>query len=95
MIYEITKNCRIANIDYKKGDVVTDKQTWGFYPTVMKVTNATIEKKEEKSETKKEVTENNEEKSEVISETETEIKEEKSETEEVSAETKKTRKSKK
>ena len=34
-LYEITQDCRIANKDYIKWDVVSDMEVGGFYPTVM------------------------------------------------------------
>lgn len=47
-LYEITQDCRIANKDYIKGDVVSDTEVGGFYPTVMKPTNWEPQKVEEK-----------------------------------------------
>jgi len=38
-LYEITQDCRIANNEYQKWDVVSDTEVGGFYPTVMKPTN--------------------------------------------------------
>ncbi len=36
-MYEITKNCRIGNKEYKTGDIVSLKDTGAFYASVMKV----------------------------------------------------------
>lgn len=47
-LYEITQDCRIANKDYVKGDVVSDNEVGGFFPTVMKPTNWTPAKVEKK-----------------------------------------------
>lgn len=52
-LYEITQDCRIANKDYLKWDVVSDTEVGGYYPTIMKATNWQPKKevkKEEKSE---------------------------------------------
>jgi hypothetical protein len=35
MVYEITTDCRIANKDYKKGDLVTVNEIGQYYPTIM------------------------------------------------------------
>lgn len=55
-LYEITQDCRIANKDYVKGDVVSDNEVGGFYPTVMKPTNWTpvkVEKQVEETKVEK------------------------------------------
>lgn len=39
-LYEITQDCRIANVEYQKWDVVSDTEVGGFYPTIMKPTKA-------------------------------------------------------
>lgn len=51
-LYEITQDCRIANNEYQKWDVVSDTEVGWFYPTVMKPTNWQPKKvkKEEKPE---------------------------------------------
>lgn len=36
MLYEITIDCRIANKEYKKGDLVTIAEVWQYFTTVMK-----------------------------------------------------------
>lgn len=57
-LYEITQDCRIANKDYLKGDVVSDNEVGGFYPTVMKPTNWTpvkVEKQVEETKVEKPV----------------------------------------
>ena len=36
MLYEITLDCRIANKEYKKGDVVTIDEVGQYFTTVMK-----------------------------------------------------------
>lgn len=50
-LYEITQDCRIANKEYQKWDVVSDTEVGGFYPTVMTPTNWQPKKvkKEEKT----------------------------------------------
>lgn len=35
MIYEITQDCRIANVNYKKGDIVTVDEVGQYYPSIM------------------------------------------------------------
>lgn len=35
-LYEITQDCRIANKDYKKGDVVSKEEVGWYFTTVMK-----------------------------------------------------------
>ena len=35
MIYEITVDCRIANKDYKKWDIVSHEEVWEYFPSVM------------------------------------------------------------
>ena len=35
MIYEITVDCRIANKDYKKWDMVYHEEVWEYFPSVM------------------------------------------------------------
>lgn len=54
-LYEITQDCRIANNEYLKWDVVSDNEVGGFYPTVMKPTKAGP-KKAVKEELKSELT---------------------------------------
>jgi len=51
-LYEITQDCRIANKEYQKWDVVSDTEVGWFYPTVMTPTNWQPKKvkEEEKSE---------------------------------------------
>lgn len=56
-LYEITQDCRIANKEYQKWDVVSDTEVGWFYPTVMAPTNWQP-KKEVKKEEKAELTEN-------------------------------------
>ena len=56
-LYEITQDCRIANNEYQKWDVVSDTEIGWFYPTVMKPTNwepKKVKKVVEKSELKDE-----------------------------------------
>lgn len=55
MLYEITKDCRIANKDFKKGDVVSLEEVGNYYTSVMKpsdwvklVKNPKAEKVDEK-----------------------------------------------
>ena len=55
-LYEITQDCRIANTEYQKWDVISDTEVGGFYPTVMKPTNAAPRKAEVKEEVKSELT---------------------------------------
>ena len=55
-LYEITQDCRIANTEYQKWDVVSDTEVGGYYPTVMKATNV-MPKKAVKEEVKSELTE--------------------------------------
>lgn len=54
-LYEITQDCRIANKEYKKWEVVSDIEVGGYYPTVMKATKSET-KKEVKEEVKAELT---------------------------------------
>lgn len=35
-LYKITQDCRIANKDYKKGDVVSKEEVGWYFTTVMK-----------------------------------------------------------
>jgi len=63
-LYEIKEDCRIANKNYSKGDVVSNEEVWGFFPTVMKaidwkkdVVEKVVEEKEEVVEEVKEVKE--------------------------------------
>lgn len=52
-LYEIKQDCRIANKEYQKWDVVSDTEVGWFYPTVMTPTNwqpVKEVKKEEKPE---------------------------------------------
>lgn len=48
-LYEITQDCRIANKEYLKWDIVSDNEVGGYYPTIMKATNGQwkVEVKEE------------------------------------------------
>lgn len=36
MLYVITKDCRIANKDFKKWDIVSKEEVWNYYTSVMK-----------------------------------------------------------
>jgi len=47
-LYEITQDCRIANNEYQKWDVVSDTEVGGYYPSVMKLTNWQKPEKKEK-----------------------------------------------
>lgn len=47
-LYEITQDCRIANNEYQKWDVVSDIEVGGYYPSVMKLTNWQKPEKKEK-----------------------------------------------
>ena len=38
-LYQITTDCRIANKDYKKWDVVSNEEVGGYFPTVMQPAN--------------------------------------------------------
>lgn len=58
-LYEITQDCRIANKEYKKWEVVSDIEVGWFYPTVMKATKSET-KKEVKEEVKAELTKEDE-----------------------------------
>ena len=40
MIYEITTDCRIANKDYKKWDIVSHDEIWEYFPSVMSPINS-------------------------------------------------------
>lgn len=55
-LYEITQDCRIANNEYQKWDIVSDTEVGGFYATVMKPTKAP-KKVEVEEELKSELTE--------------------------------------
>lgn len=35
MVYEITTDCRIDNINYKKGDIVSLSEVGQYYPSIM------------------------------------------------------------
>lgn len=65
MIYQIKQDCRIANIDYKKGDLVTVEEVGQYYPTIMQpvevVNKKSTEKVENKGEKKADVEETKEE----------------------------------
>lgn len=71
-LYEITQDCRIANIEYQKWDVVSDTEVGGFYPTVMKPTNSQPKKEAVKEPVKEEETANEE-----VEEKEEEVEEKK------------------
>ena len=43
-LYQITKDCRIANKDYKKWEVVSNEEVGGYFPTVMQPANWTSKK---------------------------------------------------
>lgn len=45
MVYEITTDCRIANKDYKKGDLVTVNEIGQYYPSIMAPVNGEIKAK--------------------------------------------------
>lgn len=47
-LYEITQDCRIANNEYQKWDVVSDTEVGGYYPSIMKLTNWQKPEKKEK-----------------------------------------------
>ena len=49
MMYEITQDCRIANQDYEKGQIVSKEEVGGRFPSVMKE----AEEKEAKTPAKK------------------------------------------
>lgn len=54
MMYEITQDCRIANKDYEKGQLVSKEEVGGRFPSVMKeVERSSEEKKEGKTPVKK------------------------------------------
>lgn len=72
-LYEITQDCRIANKEYQKGDIVSDKEVGWYYTTVMKPTD-TIEKPAKKVEAPVENTEVEAEKEEAIENEEVEEK---------------------
>jgi len=38
-LYQITTDCRIANKDYKKWEVVSNEEVGGYFPTVMQPVN--------------------------------------------------------
>lgn len=61
-LYEITQDCRIANKEYQKWDVVSDMEVGGYYPTIMKATNWEPKKAEKVEKVEKEVEEVVEEK---------------------------------
>ena len=46
MLYEITIDCRIANKEYKKGDVVTLEEVGQYFTSVMKPIHAKANKVE-------------------------------------------------
>ena len=48
MVYEITQDCRIANKEYKKGDLVTIDEVGQYFTTVMKPVTANENVKVEK-----------------------------------------------
>jgi len=67
-LYEITQDCRIANKEYLKWDIVSNNEVGGYYPTIMKATEeGKVNKKEG---VKEEVKEN-----EVIEEVEGKVEE--------------------
>lgn len=47
MVYEITQDCRIANKEYKKGDLVTIDEVGQYFTTVMKPVEANNNVKKE------------------------------------------------
>ena len=54
MIYVITTDCRIANKDYKKGELVTVAEIGQYYPSIMKPAEGPIKpKKVEKAKDQK------------------------------------------
>lgn len=53
-LYEITQDCRIANKEYLKWDIVSDNEVGGYYPTIMKATDWLPKKAEKKIEAPKE-----------------------------------------
>lgn len=72
-LYEITQDCRIANKEYQKGDIVSDKEVGWYFTTVMKPTD-TIERPAKKVETPVKDTEVEAEKEEAIEDKEVEEK---------------------
>lgn len=40
MMYEITQDCRIGNVDYKKGQIVSKEEVGGLFFSVMKESEA-------------------------------------------------------
>jgi len=67
-LYEITQDCRIANKEYQKWDIVSDTEVGWYYTSVMKPTNSAPKqtKKPEKVETPVEDKEEVEEKTEEV-----------------------------
>lgn len=47
-LYEITTDCRIANKDYKKWDIVSHEEVWEYFPSVMNPIDTIPAKKEPK-----------------------------------------------
>ena len=66
MLYEITTDCRIANKEYKKGDVVTIAEVGQYFTTVMKpIHDAPKAKEPVKGEKKPEINDTTDVKEEV------------------------------
>lgn len=61
-LYEIKEDCRIANKNFSKWDIVSNEEVWWYFPTIMKPCEWTKaskveESKEVKEESKEEVVE--------------------------------------
>lgn len=63
-LYEIKEDCRIANKNYSKGDIVSNEEVWWYFPTIMNP----IDSKEEVKPVKVEAPIEDEKEEEVVEE---------------------------
>lgn len=52
MLYEIIEDCRIANKNFVKWDIVSVEEVWGYYTSIMKPLNWKATPKVEEKPTK-------------------------------------------
>lgn len=69
-LYEIKEDCRIANKNFSKWDIVSNEEVWWYFPTIMKPCEWT-------KASKVETPDNDEEPKEVKEESKEEVVEEK------------------
>lgn len=53
-LYEIKEDCRIANKNFSKWDIVSNEEVWWYFPTIMKPCDWTKTPKVEESKEVKE-----------------------------------------